>query len=113
MANSKARDIDLGDWSLDELKALQKNVGKAVENFEARRKSEAIAQLEAKAKEMGFSLAELTGIATGPKTRKAAEAKYQHPENASVTWSGRGRRPQWIKDAIAKGQTLASYLIGK
>jgi DNA-binding protein H-NS len=30
-----------------------------------------------------------------------------------VTWSGRGRQPGWIKEALAKGKGLDDFLIGK
>jgi DNA-binding protein H-NS len=30
-----------------------------------------------------------------------------------VTWSGHGRRPGWIKDALAMGRNLEEFLIAK
>ncbi|MDZ4066259.1 MAG: H-NS histone family protein, partial [Tabrizicola sp.] len=30
-------------------------------------------------------------------------AKYRHPENAALTWSGRGRKPNWFIDALVDG----------
>ncbi|WP_299657188.1 H-NS histone family protein [uncultured Jannaschia sp.] len=106
-------DIDLDSLSRDELKALQKDVNKAVENYDAKRKQEAQAAVEAQARELGFSLAELidgSGKA-GKKARTPQPAKYRHPENASLTWSGRGRQPGWIKEAIASGTSLDTFLI--
>ena len=96
--------IDLNDLSLKELKQLQRDVEKAIASYEDRQKATARAELEAKAKEMGFTLAELMGI-EAKKTRVPAQAKYQHPENPALTWSGRGRKPQWFADALAAGKT--------
>lgn len=48
---------------------------------------------------MGYSLVDLIGVEVKA-TRAPAVAKYRHPENAAVTWSGRGRRPQWFLDAL-------------
>ena len=96
--------INLNDLSLSELKSLQKDVAKAIADFSDRKKTEAMAALEAHAKELGFSLSELTG---GKKTRKSSGptgAKYRHPENPEVTWSGRGRQPGWFKAAIDAGK---------
>ncbi|WP_299842663.1 H-NS histone family protein [uncultured Jannaschia sp.] len=106
-------DIDLDSLSLDELKALQKDVNKAVEEYDERRKKEARAEVEAKARELGFTLAELVdGSGKAGKKGKAPQpAKYRHPENASLTWSGRGRQPGWIKDALANGTSLDELLI--
>ena len=102
-------EINLDDLTFDELKKLQKDVNKAVDSFEDRRKQDARATVEAKAKEMGFSLAELMG---GPskKSRMPSPAKYRHPENPSLTWSGRGRQPGWIKEATEAGTSLDTFL---
>jgi len=105
--------VDLQDMSLDELKRLQKDVAKAIENFEERRRREALAAVEAKASEMGFTLAELTGASGGKKSGKTkSPPKYQHPENPSLTWTGRGRKPDWIKEGLEAGKSLDDFLIG-
>ena len=51
-------DIDLNDLSLRELKDLQARVGRAIASYEDRKKKEALTELEEKAREMGYSLAE-------------------------------------------------------
>jgi DNA-binding protein H-NS len=103
--------IDLAKLSLAELKALQSNIAKAIASFENRRRSEALAAMEATAKEHGFALSELLGAATTPRKRMAARAKYAHPENASVTWTGRGRKPLWVAAALSSGRKLEDLLI--
>ncbi len=37
---------------------------------------------------------------------EAEGPRYRDPGNASQTWSGRGRQPSWIVDALAAGLTL-------
>ena len=37
---------------------------------------------------------------------EAEGPRYRNPGNASQTWSGRGRQPSWILDALAAGLTL-------
>jgi len=95
--------IDLTKLSLKELKDLQSQVAKAISGFEERRKREALVELEEKARAMGFSLAELTGAAT-PRKRSPSTAKYANPANSADTWSGRGRKPRWFIEALAKGK---------
>ena len=89
--------IDLNKLSLKELKDLQSQVAKAVASFEDRKKKEALVELEEKAREMGFSLAELTGAAVTRK-RAPATAKYANPANASVRSSPvpRGQLPRRV-----------------
>ncbi len=100
-------DINLDSMSLKELKQLQKDVNKAVASFEDRRKKEALAALEAKAAEMGFSLNDLTNGKTG----KISAPKYRNPEDGSQTWTGRGRKPGWFADALQNGVSPEDMLI--
>lgn len=102
--------IDLSALSLAELQSLQKDVVKAIATFEGRRRQEALAAMEAAAQEHGFALAELIDGAPAKK-RKPARAKYAHPENAAVTWTGRGRMPKWVVEFLAKGRTLDDLAI--
>ena len=84
--------LNLDEMSLKDLKQLHKDVGKAINSFEDRRKKEALAVLEAKAVEMGFSLNELTGARSG----KVSAPKYRNPDDGSQTWTGRGRKPSCL-----------------
>lgn len=95
--------IDLHELSLKELKDLQSQVGKAIANFEDRRKREALVELEEMARSKGFSLSELTSVAPMRK-RTPSTAKYANPANKADTWSGRGRKPRWFSEALAKGK---------
>ncbi|WP_151718959.1 H-NS histone family protein [Gemmobacter serpentinus] len=96
--------MDLNALSLKELKDLQSQVAKAIASYEDRKKKEAVAELEDRARQMGFTLSELLGT---PVTRKrvAATAKYANPENPSETWSGRGRKPRWYEAALNAGRS--------
>lgn len=96
-------DFNLEALSLKELRQLQKDLARAISTYEDRHKAEARAKLDAIAKEMGYSLADLIGTDMKP-TRAPAVAKYRHPENAALTWSGRGRKPQWFADHINSGK---------
>lgn len=101
--------MELNEMPLDELKRLKKDVDKAIATFEDRRLKEAKAKLEAQAKEMGFTLNEVVGLQGGKKP--ASPPKYRHPENANLTWTGRGRKPNWISEALASGQSLEDFAI--
>lgn len=96
--------INLNEMSLKELKDLQGQVNRAISSFEDRKKRQALAELEEKARALGFSLAELTG-ASLPRKRAAAAVKYANPSNPAETWSGRGRKPRWFAQAIVSGKT--------
>lgn len=46
--------------------------------------------------------------AKAPKAAKApAVVKYRNEDGA--TWGGRGKRPQWLRDALAAGKQLSDF----
>ncbi|MCO6384923.1 H-NS family nucleoid-associated regulatory protein [Oceanicola sp. 502str15] len=102
---------DLSKMKRKDLEALRTRIEVALEALDAQRRKDAIAAAEAKAKEFGFSLAELTGDRRPRRTRARSKPKYRHPENSAVTWSGRGRQPRWIKEALEAGKSLDDFLI--
>ena len=60
-------DFDLEALSLTELKKLRKDIAKSITTYEDRQKAEARAKVEAFAKQLGYSLAELIGGDAKPK----------------------------------------------
>jgi DNA-binding protein H-NS len=102
--------MDLNALSLKELKELQARVTKAVATFEDRRKKEALAELEDRARQMGFNLSEFFGAAPARK-RAPAVAKYANPANPADTWSGRGRKPRWFEEAVKAGKSADDLTI--
>ena len=114
--------IDLKPLSLKELQSLKSRVEKAIERHETKRKSDAVAELKAKAKELGFSLSDLVSSATqkpkasapkkrgtAPKKKAPAKVAYRHPDDASKTWIGLGPRPAWLKQELADGKTAGRF----
>ena len=37
--------------------------------------------------------------------------KYQNPQNAAETWSGRGKQPRWLTAQVRSGKKLDNFLI--
>ncbi len=112
--------IDLKKMNMTELRALEKRVARAIASRQKRERKEALSALEVKAKQLGYSLGELLGNAkSGEKTtaakpakpRKPVAPKYRNPENPSQTWSGRGRQPNWLKEAVASGKPIETFAI--
>lgn len=97
--------------SLEELQAHQKDVETTIKGFEKKRRSECLAELKAVAKKHGFTLDEFTGGKPATKSGPKGAAKYVNPANESQTWTGRGRQPNWIKEALAAGKSLDEFAI--
>ena len=66
-------------------------------------------ELKAMAAKAGFELEELFGK-RGPKRGKGI-AKYRNPMDPAQTWTGRGRKPNWLIDALNKGGKLDSFAV--
>lgn len=102
--------IELSKMSFQELKQLEKDLAKALKDFEKRKKNEAIVAAMAAAKEHGFTLEDiLEEVGKG----KVSVPKYQHPTNPAVTWTGRGRPPKWFKEALKGGSDPEDLFIGE
>ncbi|MES0863887.1 H-NS histone family protein [Ruegeria sp. SCPT10] len=103
--------INLEEMSRKELLSLRDNVEKALANAEKRERKEALKAAEKAAAEFGFSLSELSDDA--PRTAKGtkAKAKYRNPADPAQTWTGRGRKPQWIHDALKSGADISDLEI--
>ena len=87
---------------------IQAQIEKLQAEAEALRKQE-IADVIAGIKEQiaayGLSAADLGLAPKAPRSRKPA-GKPAYADGKGNTWVGRGKRPEWIRAALAAGQTL-------
>ena len=100
--------ISVDKLSYAELLKLQERIETAIA---AKRVEDAVAtkeQLRAMAEKAGFSLNDLFGK-RGKKG--SGQAKYRNPKDTSQTWTGRGRKPNWLVDAVKKGAKIDSFAI--
>lgn len=103
--------IDLKSMTRKELEKLKSNVEKALEKVTVKEMKAARDAAEKAAAAHGFSLKDFVGGEApkkrGPKPKKGprttAPAKYKNPADASQTWTGKGRQPNWFKDAVTGG----------
>lgn len=49
--------------------------------------------------------------AASPAAKKTRKVKVKYRDNASNTWTGRGSRPRWLREAVANGKSIESFLI--
>lgn len=101
--------IDLDKMSLKELRDLRARLDRAISSFEDRKRREALAAIEEAARDHGFNLADLTG--GKPRRIGTVPPKYANPEDPTMTWTGRGRKPRWVQDSLEGGKQLEDLLI--
>jgi DNA-binding protein H-NS len=113
-------------------KASEKDLSQALEAIKAEitkrasnSKEKALKELKAVAAKHGVSLESLLGgkpakasTAKSPRGKKPVAkprgkvaAKYANPADQSQTWTGRGRKPIWVVEALASGKTQEDLAI--
>jgi len=100
----------LDKFSYAELLDLQKKVAAALSERKAADARDVKQKLQALAEESGFSVAELFGGGRGGK-RGPVAVKYRNPKDPTQTWTGRGRKPNWLVDAVKKGAKIDSFSV--
>jgi len=107
----------LDDLSVNELEEL---IVEAQQQLKQRQKADVqkvYLQMVQLATSVGMSLEDVIseGRASMGRKEKADKPKlapkYRNPENSSETWTGRGRTPLWLADALARGHALEQFLI--
>ena len=97
------------DMTIEELVAEKAKIDEAIEA----KKADKIAELRKQALELGISASDLFGAAAKGGSKAKAAPKYAHPENPALTWSGRGKHPQWMAEHLANGGEKEDLLIEK
>ncbi len=100
---------DFDNMSLKEMRDLRAKLDRAINSYEDRKRREALNAVEEAAREHGFNLADLTG----GKARRAGTVppKYANPQDPTMTWTGRGRKPRWVQENLDQGKQLEDLLI--
>lgn len=121
--------MDIKNASLPELRRLSAKIEKEIEKREQADKKGLLNKLKKLAEEQGFDFAALVGLESaaakpattkGKKADKAAKAskkaggqiKFRHPEDASIGWTGHGRKPGWVIAWLEAGKPLEELSVG-
>jgi DNA-binding protein H-NS len=114
MAKSSSS-TDLSKLSIEELESLVKD---AQAEITARREAErerVLGQMRELAASLGLTLEDVGRLERGKAVKGVAAAivqpKYRHPSNPNMTWTGRGKRPAWIAEALASGKSLKDLAV--
>ncbi len=102
--------INVDKLNLKELVNLEAKVQSAIVEARSRERAELKRKMADLAETNGFSVTELFGNGRGVK-KPLGLAKYANPENKSDTWTGRGRKPNWLVGRLKKGAKLSDFEI--
>ena len=99
----------LDKMSYAELLKLQQRIEAAIAEKRVEDAASTKEALRAMAEKAGFSLNDLFGKRGAKKG--SGDAKYRNPKDTSQTWTGRGRKPNWLVDAVKKGAKIDAFKI--
>lgn len=90
---------------------LQVRVAKKVAQRRIEEKDKLKNQLAHLASMSGFTLEELLGQNSSTRKGSKIAVKFRHPNDPSLTWTGRGRQPLWLVGELKKGKKLDNFAI--
>jgi DNA-binding protein H-NS len=108
--------IDLSSYSVEELNELVEKAKKEVAIKEQNRVQEVRSQIEKLAGKLNMSVDEVMHFDIKKKksgSKPAGKVKYRNPDNPEQTWTGRGKRPRWLQEALDQGANLEDFAIAK
>jgi DNA-binding protein H-NS len=109
--------VNLSDYNLSELKGLQADIEKEIKARQQQEVVKAREQILSIAQGLGVSVEELLANSggkaksSGKNSGKKVQAQYGNPADPAQTWTGRGRQPKWVVEALANGKSLDDFRI--
>lgn len=101
--------INLDSLNVDELRAITENAQQLIAQKQHQRLHDAYVQFEKIAKDSGSSIEEI--LEAGASLEKKRSIKYRNTEDNNDTWTGRGRKPTWLVEALESGRNLEEFAI--
>ncbi len=103
--------INVDKMSLKDINDLEAKLSKAKAQARDRARADLKAQIDELLDGTGFTVHDLYGSAGRGRGRGKSAAKYANPDNKSETWTGRGRKPNWLVARLSKGSKMTDFTI--
>lgn len=100
---------NLDDLSVEQLENLAKDAQAKIKQKQAEGLKDAYLQFKKIAKENNSTIEEILKV--GKKAHKESRIAYRDPANPKNSWAGRGRKPMWLEEALAKGKKLEDFAV--
>lgn len=105
--------------TLKELLAQQAELAKKIEEVRNIEVAEAIKQVKTTVEEYQLTVEDIfpqrksSAYKASDSPKAKGVAKYQSKIDPKLTWTGKGRKPEWVVTFLANGGTLEELLIRK
>lgn len=98
----------LPNWSAAELLEAQKGVEIELKSRSKTAIKEAKKEILDVAKRHGLKIED---IISAQSTKEPVAVKYRNPDNPEQTWTGRGKKPTWLNQAMREGYELSDFKV--
>ena len=92
---SQAQNIKLDEFSIPELQELLGLASAELEKKIETRRQELREEWRRKAEAEGLRFENI--VSARERSRRPSQPQYRNPDDPSQVWSGRGRKPRWLK----------------
>ena len=105
--------MNIKELETEEITLLINELQSELKNRFEKEKENFLNTIKDKADLFGVSVEDLLIEASQSKKRKTGKVppKYQNPDNKAETWTGRGRKPNWLVAQLDNGKQLENMLI--
>ena len=90
---------------INQLEEIKTQIENRISKLRKLEINEARKKIQEMADRLGVDIADLV-----PQLNKVA-AKYVNPKDPTQSWSGRGKRPVWLNNALQKGAKLEDFKV--
>lgn len=103
--------MELDKLTVEQLEQLAKDASAAAKKKREDGRKELRRKLEAMVKAEGYTLFDVFPELNDVELKPVLVATHRHPEHPELTWTGQGRRPKWLVEALAAGAELDAFRI--
>lgn len=100
---------NLKGMSVEALQNLIADAQNLLDKYEKERRKAVIKEIQDLAASANLSIE----IKEGDKVINSSKGvpRYRNPSNPQQTWSGRGKRPNWLNEALESGKKLDDFTV--
>ena len=113
--------MNISKLSTKELQDLVVRIPDELNKRKLQEKTKLLDEITQIASKRGYTIKELIGKApisakgkkagTKARARKLVPVKYRDPQHPNLTWTGRGRKPRWVTEGLAKGKKMEALAV--
>ncbi|MCH9765672.1 MAG: H-NS histone family protein [Alphaproteobacteria bacterium] len=103
--------VKVDELSLKDINSLEQELQKAKAQVRDRERKALKAKIDKLLSGTGFTIFDIYGVGGKKRGKTVSVAKFANPDDPSDTWTGRGRKPNWVLARLKKGQKLSDFAI--